>query len=128
MILIHLIISENHNLQQGLNKITLPLLTRDYPLEMINENIRQAMNNSKDTILHISKSSKTYIVLSCVTCYSSEGQKFSQQIKSEWNIIQNEPLSSQIQPSNVVIACTKTWFFQIKQQRTSPSIWQRLIY
>lgn len=108
MILIHLIISENHNLQQGLNKITLPLLTRDYPLEMINENIRQAMNNSKDTILHISKSSKTYIVLSCVTCYSSEGQKFSQQIKSEWNIIQNEPLSSQIQPSNVVIACTKT--------------------
>ena len=59
MILIHLIISENHNLQQGLNQITLSLLTRDYPLEMINENIRQAMNNSRDTILHISKSSKT---------------------------------------------------------------------
>lgn len=39
VLLCNLIFNENHNLQQELDHLTLSLLTRDYPLKIINKNI-----------------------------------------------------------------------------------------
>ena len=88
----NLLIADDALLQKELNSLTVPLLARQYPLEIITSNISKVLLHSRDTLLYkppMVASPKR--VLPIVTLYSPEGRHFSQSVQNRWHIIENDP-------------------------------------
>ena len=69
--------------------ITLSVLTRDYPLEMINENI-QVMDHTRDINPNHQKNATPYCPLSPYILLKFKA--LSKKTNSQWNLIQNDTI------------------------------------
>ena len=79
-------------LQKELDSVTISLLARKYPLEVIMCNISKALLHSRYTLLHKTrKASSSRPVLPVVTPYLLEGRQFSKSVRNQWHIIENNP-------------------------------------
>ena len=79
-------------LQKELDSVTISLLARKYPLEVIMCNISKALLHSRYTLLHKTrKASSSRSVLPVVTPYLLEGRQFSKSVRNQWHIIENNP-------------------------------------
>ena len=88
----NLLIADDNVLQKELDSLTISLLARKYPLEMITHNISKALLHSRYTLLHRTpKASSSRSVLPVVTPYSPEGRQFSKSVRNHWHIIENDP-------------------------------------
>ena len=86
------LIADDNALQKELDSLTISLLARKYPLEVITRNISKAFLHSRYTLLHRTpKASRSRSVLPFVTPYSSEGRQFSKSVRNHWHIIENDP-------------------------------------
>ena len=105
----NLFISDDTILQKELNSLTISLLARKYPLEVITHNISKALLHSRDTLLYRTpKASSSRSVIPVVTPYSSEGRQFSKSVRDRWHIIENDPQLHRIYPSPTITAYHKT--------------------
>ena len=109
----NLFISDDTILQKELNSLTISLLARKYPLEVITHNISKALLHSRDTLLYRTpKVSSSRSVIPVVTPYSSEGRQFSKSVRDHWHIIENDPQLHRIYPSPTITAYHKTEFLK----------------
>ena len=71
----NLLIADDTILQKEVDSLTVSLLARKYPLEIITRNISKALLHSRDTLLYRNpKASSSRTVLPVVTPYSLEGR------------------------------------------------------
>ena len=88
----NLLIADDNVLQKELDSLTISLLARKYPLEVITRNISKTLLHSRYTLLHRTlKASSSRSVLPVVTPYSTEGRQFSESVRNHWHIIENDP-------------------------------------
>ena len=87
----NLLIADDNVLQKKLDSLTIFLLARKYPLEVITRNISKALLHSCYTLLHRTpKASSSRSALPVVTPYSFEGRQFSKSVRNHWHIIEND--------------------------------------
>ena len=109
----NLLIAGDNILQKELDSLTIYLLARKYPLEVITRNISQALLHSHDTLLYRTpKASSSRSVLPVVTPYSSKGRQFSKSVRDHWHIIENDPQLRRIWPNPPITAYHKTEFLK----------------
>ena len=105
----NLLIADDNVLQKELDSLTISLLARKYPLEVITRNISKALLHSRYTLLHRTpKASSSRSVLPVVTPYSPEGRQFSKSVRNHWHIIENDPQLHNIWPNPPITAYHKT--------------------
>ena len=105
----NLLIAEDNLLQGELDSLTISLLARKYPLDVITHNISKALLLPGDILLHeTTKASGPIAVLPIVTPYSLEGKIFSQSVRDRWHIIENDPQLHNIWPNPPITAYHKT--------------------
>ena len=105
----NLLTADDALLEKELDSLTVSLLARQYPLEVITRNISKALLHSRDTLLYkppMAASPKR--VLPIVTSYSPEGRHFSQSVRNRWHIIENDPQLQNIWPNHPITAYHKT--------------------
>ena len=96
----NLLIADDTILQKDLDSLTVSLLARKYPLEIITSNISKALLHSRYTLLYRTpRASTSTTVLSVVTPYSLEGRQFSKSVRNHWHIIENDPQLHSIWPT-----------------------------
>ena len=96
----NLLIADDNALQKEFDYLTISLLSRKYPLEVITRNISKALLHSRYTLLHRTpNASSSRSVLPVVTSYSSEGRQFSKLVRNHWHIIENDPQLHSIWPN-----------------------------
>ena len=109
----NLLIADDHLLQKELNSLAISLLARKYPLHIITNNISKALLHPCDTLLHEpTKASGPTTVLSIITPYSVEGKNFSQSVRDQWHLIENDPQLHSIWPNHPITAYHKTDFLK----------------
>ena len=87
----NLLIADDNALQKELDYLTISLLSRKYPLQVITHNISKALLHSCYTLLHRTpNASSSRSVLPVVTSYSSEGRQFSKSVRNHWHVIEND--------------------------------------
>lgn len=105
----NLIISDDKNLEKELDHLTLSLITRNYPLEIIIKNIQKALEQTRNCLLQKVRSPKgPENILPFITPFCTEGQALSQKINKGWKIIEKDPELSRVWPSRPITAYTKT--------------------
>ena len=109
----NLLIADDTLLQKELDSLAIPLLARQYPLEIITRNISKALLHSRDTLLHRPpKTASPKRVLAIVTPYSPEGRHFSQSVRNRWHIIENDSQLQNGWPHHPITAYHKTEFLK----------------
>ena len=105
----NLLIADDNVLQKEFDSLTISLLARKYPLEVITHNISKALLHSRYTLLHRTpKASSSRSVLPVVTPYSPGGRQFSKSVRNHWHIIENDPQLHNIWPNPPITAYHKT--------------------
>ena len=106
----NLLIANDNLLQKELDSLTISLLARKYPLDIITHNISKAFLHFGETLLcePTKKESSPRTVLPVVTPYSIEGKWFSQSVRDRWHIIENDPQLHNIWPNQPVTVYHKT--------------------
>ena len=94
---------------QELDSLAISLLARKYPLDVIAHNISKALLLPSDTLLHeTTKASGPIAVLPIVTPYSLEGKIFSQSVRDQWYVIENDAQLHNIWPNPPITTYHKT--------------------
>ena len=79
----NLFIADDTVLQKELDSLSISLLARKHPLEVITRNILTALLHSRDTLLRRTpKASSSRSALPVVTPYSSEGRQISKSVRN----------------------------------------------
>ena len=103
------LIADDNVLQKEFDSLTISLLARKYPLEVITRNISKALFHSRDTIFYRTPNvSSSRSVLPVVTPHSSERRQFSKSVRNHWHIIENDPELHSIWPNPPITAYHKT--------------------
>ena len=88
----NLLTTDDNLLQNELDSLTISLLAKKYPLDIITQYISKALLHSCDTLLHKpTKAAGPRTVHTVMTLYSIEGKSFSQLVQGCWHVIENDP-------------------------------------
>ena len=95
--------ADDNLLQKELDSLAISLLARKYPLYL------QRPLRYRDTLLHeTTMTSGPRTVLSIINLYSIEGKIFSQSVRDQWHMIDNNPKLHSIWPNPPITAYHKT--------------------
>ena len=83
-------ISEDHILQEELNKLTHSLLAGAYPLHLIIKNIKKALTHNRNNLLFQRTPQSVANILSIITTFSDIGKLFTATIHKNWHTIAND--------------------------------------
>nr|XP_047138930.1 uncharacterized protein LOC124814884 [Hydra vulgaris] len=92
------IITELNNLQKELKYLTMTLVLRDYPLHIINNNIKKALHKTQHEFINNRRAQENTERLTIVTPYTPIGQQINSIILNNWNMIDPNLLLQDIFP------------------------------
>ncbi|XP_065672126.1 uncharacterized protein LOC136089953 [Hydra vulgaris] len=81
------IITELNNLKKELKYLTMTLVLRDYPLHIINNNIKKALYKTQHELINNRRAQENTERLTIITPYTPIGQQINSIILNNWNMI-----------------------------------------